>query len=254
MGFYSTNSETQSRPFPGDLDLSAVMRQVYTWLAVGLGVGFGVAFVGAGVMGRAIESGNFGLLTTVPLISGILYVILAIALYPVVMRSSITVGAILFIIVTGLFGVMLSTTFAALQYTMGEKAQTTIIAAFAATAGMFGAMTLIGYTTKTDLSKLGSILMMALIGLIIASLVNLLLRSPLIYWLVTYAGVLIFCGLTAYDTQWIKNNAAQLVAAGDREGAQRLALIGAFHLFSDFVNLFLYILRILVALSGNSRE
>jgi FtsH-binding integral membrane protein len=91
---------------------------------------------------------------------------------------------------------------------------------------------------------------MALIGLIIASIVNIFLRSPAITWIVSYAGVLIFAGFTAYDTQWIKNNAAEIAATGDQTSAQRIALIGAFHLFLDFVNLFLFLLRIF----GSSRE
>lgn len=254
MGFYS-NSSVESRPFPSSLDFSAIMRQVYVWLALGLLVGFGVSFFVGNTALRALEtavqqgwtqqqlvSSSILFNPAVMIVSLILYIIMAFALYPVIMRASTTVGAIFYLAFTALFGFMISSIF--LQYQAG-----TIAAAFVATAGMFGAMSIIGFTTKIDLSKFGSILMMALIGLLIASLVNLFLRSEAIYWIISYAGVLIFAGLTAYDTQWIKNNAAQVAATGNRDAAQRIALIGAFHLFLDFVNLFLFLLRILG--SGN---
>ncbi|MGH2501404.1 MAG: Bax inhibitor-1/YccA family protein, partial [Ktedonobacterales bacterium] len=110
--------------------------------------------------------------------------------------------------------------------------------------GMFGAMALIGYTTKLDLSKLGTILLMALIGLIIAMVVNFFLANPILYWIVSIGGVVIFSGLTAYDTQWIKRQAMAVGSSGNSDAAHRIALIGAFHLFLDFVNLFLSLLRI----------
>jgi hypothetical protein len=218
------------------------MRQVYLWLTIGLAVGFGVAFVVGQAANQALVSGNaesFILFNPVVMIvSLIVYVIMSFALYPVVMRASPSVGAMFYLAFTAVFGFMISSIF--IVYELG-----TIFGAFVAAAGMFGAMTVIGYTTKTDLSKLGSILTMALIGLVLASLVNLFLRSEAIYWIISYAGVLIFAGLTAYDTQWIKNNAAQIAASGDGVAAQRIALVGAFHLFMDFVNLFLFLLRIL---------
>jgi hypothetical protein len=115
---------------------------------------------------------------------------------------------------------------------------------FLATAGMFGVMALIGYTTKLDLSRFGAILLLALIGILVASLVNFFLHSEALYWIVTYAGVAIFCGLTAYDMQWIKRQAASISGSGSEVAIERVALIGAFHLFLDFVNLFLFLLRI----------
>jgi len=244
MGFFSTNVE--SRPLPLGLDMNRIMRQVYTWLAVGLLVGFGVAyFVGTSAANAVANATTIEQLqAAVPLlnpmvmiISLIAYIVLAFALQPIIMRADPTVGAVAYLGFTALFGFMISTIF--LQYEMG-----TIAAAFITTAGMFGVMTFLGYTTKIDLSRFGSILLMALIGLLIGSVVNLLLRSEAIYWIITYAGVLIFAGLTAYDTQWIKNTAAQVAVSGDGTMAQRIALIGAFHLFMDFVNLFLYLLRI----------
>ena len=124
-------------------------------------------------------------------------------------------------------GLTLSVLFAV--YTRSSIASTFFI-----TAGTFGAMSLYGYFTKKDLSSWGNILIMAVIGLIIAS-------SAMIYWIITYAGVLIFVGLTAYDTQKIK----QMLANQEiNEQTQKLALLGALSLYLDFINLFLYLLRI----------
>lgn len=115
---------------------------------------------------------------------------------------------------------------------------------FFVTAGTFGAISLYGYVTKRDLTSLGSILFMALIGLIIASVVNLFLHNEILYWIVTYAGVLIFVGLTAYDTQKIKRIFSQ-EGTEVNETTQKYALMGALTLYLDFINLFLYLLRIL---------
>ena len=111
---------------------------------------------------------------------------------------------------------------------------------FFITAGTFGAMSIFGYTTNQDLSKIGNILFMALIGLIIASVVNIFTKSSTLDWIITIAGVIIFVGLTAWDTQKIKEMAKVMPA--DQVG--RLATIGALSLYLDFINLFLYLLRI----------
>jgi uncharacterized protein len=113
---------------------------------------------------------------------------------------------------------------------------------FFITAGLFGAMAFIGYTTKTDLTKFGGILMMALIGIIIASVVNMFMGSPFMDYLISCAGVLVFTGLTAYDVQKIKRIGAG-VEFGTSE-ASKLALMGALNLYLDFVNLFLFLLRV----------
>jgi FtsH-binding integral membrane protein len=103
-------------------------------------------------------------------------------------------------------------------------------------------MALIGYTTKTDLTSIGKYLFMALIGLIIATLVNMFIKSEGFTYILSYIGVLIFVGLTAYDSQKIKQMLLQAPDAG--EGAQKLALLGALTLYLDFINLFIYLLRI----------
>ena len=117
-----------------------------------------------------------------------------------------------------------------------------IASVFFITAGTFAVMALIGYTTKTDLTSMGKILFMALIGIIIATIVNIFLKSSGLQMIVSYLGVLIFVGLTAYDSQKIKNMLLMAPDAG--EGAQKLALLGALTLYLDFINLFIYLLRI----------
>ena len=124
-----------------------------------------------------------------------------------------------------------------LRYTGSSVASTFFI-----TAAAFGGLSLFGYTTKKDLSGFGSFLIMAVIGLIIASIVNIFLGSSMLYWIITYAGVLIFSGLIAYDTQRLKMT--YYAIGGDRNAMGVATSFGALNLFIDFVNLFLFLLRI----------
>lgn len=148
---------------------------------------------------------------------------------------SMTSATILFILYSALMGVTMSSIF--MLYTTASIATTFFI-----TAGTFFAMSLIGYITRIDLSKIGSILFMALIGLIIATVVNIFLTSETLYWVINYAGVIIFVGLTAYDTQKIKNMLTEYGSAD--EMGYKIALFGALSLYLDFINLFLFLLRI----------
>ncbi len=124
-----------------------------------------------------------------------------------------------------------------LRYTGDSVASTFFI-----TAAAFGGLSLFGYTTKKDLSGFGSFLIMAVIGLIIASVVNMFLGSSMLYWIITYAGVLIFSGLIAYDTQRLKMT--YYAIGGDKNAMGVATSFGALNLFIDFVNLFLFLLRI----------
>ena len=151
-------------------------------------------------------------------------------------KMSMTSATLLFILYSALMGVTMSTIF--MIYTMSS-----IASVFFITAGTFLVMSLIGFFTRIDLTRVGSLLFMALVGLIIASVVNIFLHSETLYWVVSYAGVVIFVGLTAYDTQKIKNT---LIQYGEvDEMGQKLALFGAFSLYLDFINLFLHLLRIM---------
>ena len=115
-----------------------------------------------------------------------------------------------------------------------------IVSTFFITAATFGAMTVFGYVTKQDLSKFGAILVMALIGLIVCSIVNIFLKSSSLQWIISLAGVAIFVGLTAWDTQKIKRMAEGVYG----DDVSRLSTMGALSLYLDFVNLFIYLLRI----------
>lgn len=167
------------------------------------------------------------------------YWVLAIAEFGIVFgvsaginKLSSATAALLFYVFAIINGMLLAPVF--LIYTGASIAKTFFI-----TAGTFGAMSVYGYFTDRDLSRMGSILFMALIGLIIASIVNIFAASSTLDWIISGVGVLIFVGLTAWDTQQIKNMAQQMPAAS----AGRLATLGALNLYLDFINLFLYLLR-----------
>ncbi len=147
-------------------------------------------------------------------------------------RLSSTVAMLLFFLFAAVNGLMLAPIF--LVYTGASIAKTFFI-----TAGTFGAMSIYGYTTGTDLSKFSRILMMALIGLIIATVVNMFMHSESFDYIISFVGIILFVGLTAWDTQKIKQMAVGM--PGDQIG--RLATIGALSLYLDFINLFLYLLR-----------
>jgi FtsH-binding integral membrane protein len=141
-------------------------------------------------------------------------------------------STLLFYVYAIVNGAVLSIIF--LVYTMSSIALTFFI-----TAGVFGAMSIYGYFTNRDLTKIGSFLFMALIGLIICTVVNIFLKSTAMDWLISFVGVAIFIGLTAWDTQKIK----QWAAMSDGNSAGKVATMGALSLYLDFINIFLYLLR-----------
>jgi FtsH-binding integral membrane protein len=136
-----------------------------------------------------------------------------------------------------LMGLSLSTVF--LIYTGGS-----IAATFFATSGAFAGLSLFGYTTKKDLSAFGSFLIMGVVGLLVASLLNIWLQSPGLYWAISFLGVLIFAGLTAYDTQRLKE---QYMHVRGTDWAGKAIVMGALNLYLDFINMFLFLLRFMGA-------
>src|SRR5215813_11974395 len=186
---------------PGGLEFSEIMRRVYLWLAAGLAIAFAVAFVISQTIPALVAN------PIVVIVALIAYLVLGFGFYPLLRRVSLGIGALLYLAFTTVFGVLMSSIF--LVYSLDK-----IWSAFLATATMFAAMSLIGFFTKLDLSRLGSILFMALIGIILASIVNFFLQSMPLYWILTYLIVIVFAGLTAYDTQWIRKNAASVAGAG----------------------------------------
>ena len=162
--------------------------------------------------------------------------VLVFAISGAINKMSITVATLLFVLYSVINGATLSVIFIA--YTAES-----ISNVFFITAATFGAMSLIGYTTKTDLSSMGKYLMMALIGVVIATIVNIFMGSSMLHMITSYVGVLVFVGLTAYDTQKIKNLLMEAPDAG--EHMHKIALLGSLTLYLDFINLFIYLLRIL---------
>ena len=161
---------------------------------------------------------------------------LVVAIVGAINKISAGVATLLFMVYSALMGLTLSVIFSV-------YAAPIIATTCGVTAGMFAGISVYGFVTKRDLTRLGSLLFMALIGLIIASIVNIFWANSTLYWIVTYAGVLIFVGLTAYDTQKLKIIAIQ--TADNPAMAARLAISGALTLYLDFINLFLFMLRIL---------
>lgn len=209
-----------------------LMRKVYVWMSLALAItgftAYGVA-TSPGLM-QAIYANQFffwGLI--------IAEFALVIGVSAAIDRLSLATATLMFILYSVINGALLSYIF--IVYTASS-----VSTAFFITAGTFAAMALYGYTTKTDLTSWGKLLLMALIGLIIATLVNVFVKSSMFDLILSYVGVLIFVGLTAYDSQKIKQMLLEAPDAG--EAAQKVALLGALSLYLDFINLFLYLLRI----------
>jgi FtsH-binding integral membrane protein len=209
------------------------VSQVFGWMCFALVITGLVAFATANsaTLANAILGNKivfYGLL--------IGQLLLVLGLTALINKISAAVGTAVFILYAAVNGLTLSVIFFA--FTEGSLAGTFFI-----TAGTFGIMCLIGYTTRRDLTGIGGICSMALIGLIIASIVNLFWSNSALYWITTYAGVLIFVGLTAYDMQKIKNYSAGAAQAAEGE-VPKGAILGALALYLDFINLFLFFLRI----------
>lgn len=209
------------------------MVQVYNWMTAGLAVtGFMAYYVANSetMMRMVVQNPIF--------FFGLIIVQLGLVVYLSgwIQKMSASLATGVFILYAGLNGLTFSFIF--LAYTASS-----ITAAFLVTAGTFGAMSLYGYTTQKDLTSWGSFLFMGLIGIIIASVVNMFIHSEAVYWVTTYAGVLIFVGLTAYDTQKIKN--MNVIGNEGTEEDRKEAILGALKLYLDFINLFLMILRIM---------
>jgi len=208
-------------------------------MAVGLALTGGVAFYVANSLDmlRMISS---------PLVQIVLFVAiigLVVSISGMINRMSAGTATLLFVIYSSLMGVFLSPIF--IIYT-----QASISSTFFICAGTFVACSIYGWTTKRDLTSVGGFLMMGLIGIIIASVVNIFIRSSAMYYAIGYIGVIVFVGLTAYDTQKLKNMALTQPAGLDGAVMRKGAILGALSLYLDFINLFLMLLRIF----GQSRD
>ena len=210
----------------------ALMRKVYVWMTFALAI--------TGITAYLVAT-NETLLTLIYSHQAVMWVLviaelaIVIGVTAAINKLSLPVATLLFVVYSVLNGALFSSIF--LVYTMASIAKVFFI-----TAGTFGAMSLYGYTTKSDLTSWGKILIMGVLGLIIATVVNIFLKSSGLEMIISYAGVLIFVGLTAYDTQKIKQMCLQAPDTG--ETMQKYALLGALSLYLDFINLFIYLLRI----------
>lgn len=226
--------------------VNAFMRGVYGWMAGGLAL---TAVMAWATINTPLANLVFtvdqatGAMGMSPMVWLLFIVEIGIVFYLSAriqsMQPSTAVG--LFMVYSGLNGLTLSPIL--LAYTA-----TSIAATFAVTAGMFGAMSLYGLITKKDLTSWGSFLFMGLIGVIIASLVNMFLQSSAMHFAISVIGVLVFLGLTAYDTQQLKVMGETV--PDDASAVRRMSILGALRLYLDFINLFLFLLRFM----GTSRN
>lgn len=231
-------NEKESSRWESSTTLPVLMRKVYTWMTLALVITGITAWVVA--HSPAILQ---MIMTNKILFLGLLFgeLILVWSVSAAINRLSLTTATLLFVLYSVLNGVTMSFIFLAYTYE-------SVTNVFLITAGTFAAMAFFGYFTKTDLSSIGRILFMALIGLIIATIVNIFVKSSGFGMILNYLGVLIFVGLTAWDTQKIKQMLSMAEDTG--ETAQKVALMGALSLYLDFINLFIHLLRIM----GNNRN
>lgn len=224
-----TTSDTSSR-------VSAAMRRIYLKMTIGLLVTALTAWWCAATPNVAAyfitHSWSMWILLAIELV-------LVVSISGSITRLSATTASTLFYIFAIVNGLTL---FPILYIYTGVS----IAKTFFISAGVFGVMSIYGYTTRRDLSRIGSILFMALIGLFIAVIVNVFLKSPTMQWIVSIIGVLIFVGLTAWDTQQLRRMAQQMPGAD----TSKLATVGALNLYLDFINMFLFLLQIF----GSSRD
>lgn len=215
-----------------EIETRSLITKVYGWMCLGLAVTGWIA----GAVGN--NQGAIGFL----LANKILFYGLIIGEFALVIAlsgwaRSMTAGAatMAFLIYAAFNGVTLSIIF--LVYTAASIASTFFI-----TSATFGLMSFYGFATKRDLTSVGNICFMGLIGVILASIANIFMHSEAVMWVTTYIGILVFVGLTAYDTQRIKN---MNIAGLENEEGQKMAILGALTLYLDFINMFLYMLRVL---------
>lgn len=227
-----TNTLSRERELEMSTAFPVLMRKVYLWMTLALVItGFTAYYVANN------ETVLGAIYTNQILFWGLIIAELGlvIGLSAAINRLSLSVATLMFVLYSLINGATMSFIF--MVYTTSS-----ITNVFLITAGTFAAMAVFGYFTKTDLTSMGKILLMALIGVIIATIVNIFTKSEGLAVILNYVGVLVFVGLTAYDSQKIKQ--MLLMAPDASESSQKIALLGALSLYLDFINLFIYLLRI----------
>lgn len=229
------------------VELRPLMRMVYTWMGLGLLTTAAISFLVASNVSLVMTIANAWLILLLVQLG------LVFGLSMGINRLSPTVAAGMFFVYAGTMGLTLGVMFFGLVFEIdpltGELVTNgfgvaAIAKAFLTTAGLFGAMTVVGYTTKVDLSKYSAFFMMALIGLVIAMVVNMFAQSGPLDFAISVFGVLLFTALTAWDTQKIKQMAMNPELEGDQNLMMRLSIMGALTLYLDFINMFIFLLRI----------
>lgn len=215
-----------------DVGLRAHMNKVYGLMSVGMAITGAVAWaIGTN---PALVQTIFG--TPLKWVALFLPLVMVFAFGALIPRLSVAAAQLFFYVYAAAMGLSLSVIFAV--YT-----GTSIATTFFVTAIAFAGLSLYGYTTKKNLSAMGTFLMMGLIGLLVASVVNIFLASSALAFAISAIGVLIFAGLTAYDTQNIKNTYLEHAQQGDQEWLGKAAIMGALNLYLDFINMFMFLLR-----------
>lgn len=222
-----------------DEGLRAHMNKVYGLMSVAMLVTFAVAWAVGST--PALVAAIFG--TPLKWVAMFLPLVMVFAFGAMVGRMSAAAAQLFFYVFAAAMGLSLASIF--VVFTGTSIAQTFLVTAIA-----FAALSLYGYTTKRDLSAMGAFLIMGLVGLIVASIVNILLASSALAFAISVIGVLIFAGLTAWDTQNIKNTYIQHAMHGDQEWLGKAAVMGALNLYMDFINLFMFLLQFM----GQQRE
>ncbi len=223
-----------------DEGLRAHMNKVYGTMSVGMFITFAAAWA---ISGLAMSDGQFTGLGQAIYFSPLRWVIIfaplafVFGLSAMINRMSAATAQVVFYAFAAVMGLSLSSIF--IVYT-----GMSIIQVFLITSIAFAGLSIWGYTTKKDISGWGSFLIMGVIGLIVASIVNLFLQSPAMMYAISMIGVLIFAGLTAYDTQKIKTDYLAHASHGDSEWLGKAAIMGALNLYLDFINMFIFLLQL----------
>jgi len=229
---------SREQQLESSLAFPILMRKVYLWMTFALVItGFTAYYVATNPALTGLVFGNSAVMWGL----FIAEVLLVVAISGAINKLSLVTAALLFVLYSVMNGATLSAIF--FVYELGTIAQVFFI-----TAATFGAMAAYGYFTKKDLTSIGCLAFMGLLGIIIASIVNIFVGITALNLIFSYLGVLIFVGLTAYDSQKIKEMMLRAPDAGEK--MQKLALLGALSLYLDFINLFIYLLRIF----GSSRD
>jgi FtsH-binding integral membrane protein len=229
------NSATLRRPVSRVEVTNAFLRSVYNWMALGLALTAAVSFVLTYTSLSSILFTQQGMYLGIGSIIAELVLVFSLSLG--IRKLSAQSATLMFLAYSALNGISLS--FILVAYNVGS-----VVQAFLTTTCMFGVMSLYGLVTKRDLTAMGSLMTMGLIGLIIASVVNIFLGSGMLEFGISVIGVIIFLGLTAYDTQFLKEM-GETVPQDDGTAVRRGAIIGALRLYLDFINIFIMLLRIM---------